>query len=114
MHHKKDVGRGSVCITQPRHFAMDDVHGSAHGPVWRPGAAVSSSIVSVTLCKGSGCGVLPCQLHPRVESQELTMLEFLVRPQPKEGHGVFGGEWKRPSNVFAAAKNFAKRLDREE
>lgn len=49
-----------------------------------------------------------------VESQELPMLEFLVRPQPKEGHGVFGGGWERPRNVFAAAKNYAKKLEREE
>ncbi|RCV21600.1 hypothetical protein SETIT_4G151000v2 [Setaria italica] len=49
-----------------------------------------------------------------VESQELPVLEFLSRPQPKEGHGIFGGGWERPRNVFAAAKNFAKRLEREE
>lgn len=49
-----------------------------------------------------------------VESHELPVLEFLSRPQPKEGHGIFGGGWERPRNVFAAAKNFAKRLEREE
>ncbi|CAN6195190.1 unnamed protein product, partial [Urochloa humidicola] len=27
---------------------------------------------------------------------------------------IFGGGWERPRNVFAAAKNFAKRLEREE
>ncbi|OEL22166.1 hypothetical protein BAE44_0016815 [Dichanthelium oligosanthes] len=49
-----------------------------------------------------------------VDSQELPVLEFLSRPQPKEGHGIFGGGWEQPRNVFAAAKNFAKRLQREE
>jgi hypothetical protein len=49
-----------------------------------------------------------------VGSQELAVLEFLARPQPKEGHGVFGGGWERPRDVFAAAKNFAKKLEREE
>ena len=49
-----------------------------------------------------------------VESHELPVLEFLSHPQPKEGHGIFGGGWERPRNVFAAAKNFAKRLEREE
>jgi hypothetical protein len=48
-----------------------------------------------------------------VESHDLPVLEFLSRPQPKEGHGVFGGGWERPGNVFAAAKNFARRLERE-
>lgn len=49
-----------------------------------------------------------------VESHELPVLEFLSRPQPKEGHGIFGGGWERPRNVFEAAKNFAKRLERAE
>lgn len=42
------------------------------------------------------------------------MLEFLARSQPKEGHGVFGGGWERPRDVFAAAKNFAKKLEKQE
>ncbi|TVU11231.1 hypothetical protein EJB05_44804, partial [Eragrostis curvula] len=86
---------------------MDDVHTGAH--TLRSSMETWSSRI-----QGGGCGVLPYELHPWVESQELPMLEFLVRPQPKDGHGVFGGEWKRPRNMFAAAKSFAKRLERED
>lgn len=49
-----------------------------------------------------------------VMSEELAVLEFLARPQQKEAHGVFGGGWERPRDVFAAANNFTKRLQREE
>ncbi|KAK9119772.1 hypothetical protein Scep_017865 [Stephania cephalantha] len=45
-----------------------------------------------------------------VDREELAALEYLVQPQPKEAYGVFGGGWERPSNVFAAAKFFNKRL----
>ncbi|GKV07764.1 hypothetical protein SLEP1_g19488 [Rubroshorea leprosula] len=48
-----------------------------------------------------------------VDSEELPVLEFLIQPQPKEGHGVFGGGWERPTNVFMAAKAFAKQLKQE-
>lgn len=49
-----------------------------------------------------------------VESEDLPLLEFLARPQPKEAHGVFGGGWERPRDVFAAAKSFNKQLKRQE
>lgn len=49
-----------------------------------------------------------------VGSEELPVLEFMARPQPKEGHGVFGGGWERPKDVFAAARNFARKLERQE
>ncbi|KAM6548706.1 hypothetical protein CsatB_020382 [Cannabis sativa] len=48
-----------------------------------------------------------------VDSEELPMLEFLVKPQPKEGYGVFGGGWERPKNVFMAAKSFNKQLEQQ-
>lgn len=48
-----------------------------------------------------------------VDTEELTMLEFLIKPQPKEGYGVFGGGWERPENVFMAAQAFKKELKRK-
>lgn len=85
-------------------FVMDDVLGSAHVTV-QFGDMEQQIQVAVESC--------PVNCIHWVERQELPVLEFLARPQPKEGHGVFGGGWERPRNVFAAAKNFAKRLERE-
>ena len=48
-----------------------------------------------------------------VEREELEVLEFLIQPQQKEGHGIFGGSWERPANVFMAAKSFNKQLKEE-
>lgn len=48
-----------------------------------------------------------------VDSEELPVLEFLIQPQLKEGYGVFGGGWERPSNVFMAAKAFTKQLKQQ-
>lgn len=49
-----------------------------------------------------------------VESEELPLLEFLIRPQPKEAHGIFGGGWERPADVFAAAKYLQKQLKQQQ
>lgn len=48
-----------------------------------------------------------------MESGELPVLEFLNKPQPKEGYGIFGGGWERPKNVFVAAKSFNKQLEQQ-
>ncbi|KAL7232602.1 hypothetical protein ACSBR2_010588 [Camellia fascicularis] len=48
-----------------------------------------------------------------VDREELAVLEFLIRPQPKEGYGIFGQGWERPKNVFMAAKAFNKQLQQE-
>lgn len=48
-----------------------------------------------------------------VEKEELQVLELLIRPQPKEGHGIFGQGWERPKNVFMAAKAFNKQQKHE-
>ncbi|XP_004965401.1 chaperone protein dnaJ C76, chloroplastic isoform X1 [Setaria italica] len=88
-----------------RTFSMDDVLGSAHVDI-QFGDLEQQIQLAVESC--------PVNCIHWVESQELPVLEFLSRPQPKEGHGIFGGGWERPRNVFAAAKNFAKRLEREE
>nr|CAB3503383.1 unnamed protein product [Digitaria exilis] len=88
-----------------RTFAMDDVLGSAHVEI-QFGDMEQQIQLAVESC--------PVNCIHWVESQELPVLEFLSRPQPKEGHGIFGGGWERPRNVFAAAKNFIKRLEREQ
>eukprot|EP00262_Sarcandra_glabra_P005701 TRINITY_DN17475_c3_g1_i1.p1 TRINITY_DN17475_c3_g1~~TRINITY_DN17475_c3_g1_i1.p1 ORF type:complete len:312 (+),score=47.50 TRINITY_DN17475_c3_g1_i1:53-937(+) len=49
-----------------------------------------------------------------VDSEELALLEFLVRPQLKQAHGIFGGGWERPSDVFTAAKSFNKQLKQQQ
>lgn len=49
-----------------------------------------------------------------VDREDLAVLEFIVRPQPKEGYGVFGGGWERPANVFMAAKLYKKQLEQTE
>lgn len=48
-----------------------------------------------------------------VDKEELAVLEFLTQPKLKEGYGVFGQGWERPSNIFAAAKSFNKQLKRQ-
>ncbi|XVF14066.1 hypothetical protein REPUB_Repub09cG0024700 [Reevesia pubescens] len=48
-----------------------------------------------------------------VDREELSVLEFLIQPQPKEGYGIFGGGWERPANVFMAAKAFIKQLKQQ-
>lgn len=49
-----------------------------------------------------------------VDAEELPLLEFLVRPQPRKAYGVFGGGWERPADVFAAAKSLKKQLKEQE
>ena len=34
-----------------------------------------------------------------------------MRPQQKQGNGVYGGEWGRPRNVFMAARTFKRQLE---
>ncbi|CAM0912164.1 unnamed protein product [Alopecurus aequalis] len=88
-----------------RTFAMDDGLGSAHVEV-QFGDVEEQIQVAVESC--------PVNCIHWVGSEQLPVLEFMSRPQPKEGHGVFGGGWERPKNVFVAAKNFAKKLERQE
>lgn len=86
-------------------FAMDDVLGSAHVEV-QFGDVEEQIQVAVESC--------PVNCIHWVGSEQLPALEFMSRPQPKEGHGVFGGGWERPKDVFMAAKSFAKKLERQE
>ncbi|XP_002971106.2 chaperone protein dnaJ C76, chloroplastic [Selaginella moellendorffii] len=41
-----------------------------------------------------------------VERSDLSIYEYLIRPQPRPSNGVYGGGWERPSNIFMAAKAF--------
>lgn len=45
-----------------------------------------------------------------VEREDLPVLEYLIRPQPRASNGVFGGGWDRPTNVFMAARAFQWRM----
>lgn len=48
-----------------------------------------------------------------VEKDDVAVLEYLMQGWERPGVGVFGGRWERPSNVFSAAKDFKKKLDRQ-
>ncbi|KAJ0989020.1 hypothetical protein J5N97_007376 [Dioscorea zingiberensis] len=76
-------------------FVMDESGGSARVKV-QFGDDEQKIQVSVDSC--------PVNCIHWVDSEELPLLEFLMRPQPKESYGVFGGGWERPRDVFSAAK----------
>lgn len=94
------------CVHHARRtFAMDEVTGCARVRV-QYGDNEEEIEVSIGSC--------PINCIHRVDTEELPLLEFLTRPQPKEAYGVFGGGWERPRDVFAAAKSFNKQLKRQE
>lgn len=75
---------------------------------WSPDVfcnSVHCSQVSVESC--------PVNCIYWVDYEELEVLEFLARPQPKAEYGVFGGGWERPPNIFSAAKSLIKQLKQE-
>ncbi|CAL9114094.1 unnamed protein product [Musa textilis] len=82
-------------------FEMDEAFGSARVKV-QFGDHAKNIEVSVDSC--------PVNCIHWVDAEELPLLEFLVRPQPKQAYGVFGGGWERPADVFAAAKSLKKQL----
>ncbi|XP_072983789.1 chaperone protein dnaJ C76, chloroplastic-like [Typha latifolia] len=86
-------------------FVMDETLGCARIKV-QFGDSEKKIEVSIDSC--------PVNCIHWVESEELPLLEFLIRPQPKEAHGVFGGGWERPNDVFAAAKSFNKQLKQQQ
>ncbi|XP_039124432.1 chaperone protein dnaJ C76, chloroplastic-like isoform X1 [Dioscorea cayenensis subsp. rotundata] len=86
-------------------FVMDETGGSARVKV-QFGDDDKNIKVSVDAC--------PVNCIHWVDSGELPLLEFLIRPQPKESYGVYGGGWERPGDVFSAAKRLKKHLEREE
>ncbi|KAL5572764.1 hypothetical protein UlMin_022361 [Ulmus minor] len=85
-------------------FMMDEAHGCARVKV-QYGDNEQEIEVSVDSC--------PVNCIYWVDREELPVLEFLIQPQPKEGYGVFGGGWERPTNVFMAAKTFNKQLEQQ-
>ncbi|CAK9176147.1 unnamed protein product [Ilex paraguariensis] len=86
-------------------FMMDEILGCARVKV-QYGDDDRQIEVSVDSC--------PVNCIHWVDREELAVLEFVVRPQPKEGHGIFGQGWERPANVFSAAKSFSKKLKQRE
>ncbi|MCL7029688.1 hypothetical protein MKW94_003640 [Papaver nudicaule] len=94
------------CVHNARNtFTMDEALGSARVKV-QFGDDDEKIQVSVDSC--------PVNCIHWVEREDLAVLEFLNRPQPVEAHGVFGGGWQRPSNVFKEAKFFQKQLKQRE
>ncbi|KAF2302383.1 hypothetical protein GH714_035891 [Hevea brasiliensis] len=85
-------------------FVMDEALGCARVKV-QFGDNDQNIQVSVDSC--------PVNCIHWVDKEELAVLEFLIQPKLKEGYGVFGQGWERPSNVFAAAKSFNKQLKRQ-
>lgn len=90
------------CLHHASHtFIMDEAVGCARVKV-QYGDIDKNIEVSMESC--------PVNCIHWVETEDLPTLEFLMQPQPKEGYGIFGGGWERPSNVFTAAKSFNKQL----
>lgn len=85
-------------------FVMDEAIGCARVKV-QFGDSDQNIQVSVDSC--------PVNCIHWVDKEELAVLEFLTQPKLKEGYGVFGQGWERPSNIFAAAKSFNKQLKRQ-
>ncbi|KAK9271565.1 hypothetical protein L1049_001926 [Liquidambar formosana] len=85
-------------------FTMDDALGCARVKV-QYGDDDQKIQVSVDSC--------PVNCIHWVDREELAVLEFLIRPKPKEGFGVFGGGWERPANVFMEAQSFTKQMKQE-
>ncbi|CAN6453222.1 unnamed protein product [Victoria cruziana] len=80
-------------------FMMDEAFGCARVKI-QFGDDDKKIEVSVDSC--------PVNCIHWVDREDLPVLEFLIRPQPKPDHGVFGGGWERPADVFMAAKTFKK------
>ncbi|MCO5587734.1 hypothetical protein L7F22_041686 [Adiantum nelumboides] len=91
------------CVFHARRtFAMDESCGSARvTSQW----ADSDSQIKVAL---EAC---PVNCIHYVDKEDLPILEYLMRPQPKASNGVYGGGWERPSNVFMAAKTFKRKIN---
>uniref|UniRef100_A0A2P2LD42 Uncharacterized protein MANES_17G115100 n=1 Tax=Rhizophora mucronata TaxID=61149 RepID=A0A2P2LD42_RHIMU len=85
-------------------FTMDEALGCARVQV-QYGDKDPKIQVSVDSC--------PVNCIHWVENEELALLEHMTQPKLKEGYGVFGQGWERPTNVFSAAKSFKKQLKRQ-
>ncbi|XP_056176373.1 chaperone protein dnaJ C76, chloroplastic-like isoform X3 [Syzygium oleosum] len=96
-----DIGCRECVHHASKTFVMDEELGCARVRV-QYGDDEQKLEVSVESC--------PVNCIYWVEKEELGLLEFLTQPQPKDGYGVFGGGWERPSNVFMAAKTLSKQL----
>lgn len=83
-------------------FTMDDAEGTARVTrQWGDPEPVVEH--AIELC--------PVNCIHYVEREDLAVLEYLMRPQQKQGSGVYGGGWDRPKNVFMAARTFKRRME---
>lgn len=83
-------------------FSMDEVCGRARV---RTQWGDSDAQIKVAL---QAC---PVNCIHYVEREDLPILEYLMRPQPKASHGVYGGGWERPANIFMAARTFKRKIE---
>ncbi|KAG8384853.1 hypothetical protein BUALT_Bualt04G0161600 [Buddleja alternifolia] len=94
------------CVHQATNtFLMDEAFGTARVKV-QYGDDDETIKVSVDSC--------PVNCIHWVDTEELEALEYLIQPQPKTGHGIYGQGWERPANVFLAAKSFNKQSKNQE
>ncbi|KAL7100662.1 hypothetical protein ACP275_08G009100 [Erythranthe tilingii] len=88
------------CVEQAGNtFVMDEAFGTARVKV-QYGDNDEKIEISVDSC--------PVNCIHWVDKEDLAVLEYLIKPQPKVGYGIYGQGWERPSNVFVAAKSFKK------
>ncbi|CAL1358070.1 unnamed protein product [Linum trigynum] len=85
-------------------FEMDEALGCARVKV-QYGDDAEKIEVSVDSC--------PVNCIHWIDSEDLGLLESLIRPKPKEGFGVFGQGWERPANVFKATETFKKQVAKQ-
>ncbi|KAI5073610.1 hypothetical protein GOP47_0012033 [Adiantum capillus-veneris] len=96
------IGCRECVFNARRTFAMDEACGTARvTSQW----ADSDSQIKVAL---EAC---PVNCIHYVDKEDLPILEYLMRPQPKASNGVYGGGWERPSNVFMAANTFKRKIN---
>ncbi|CAI0455160.1 unnamed protein product [Linum tenue] len=98
------VGCGECAYHASNTFVMDEALGCARVKV-QYGDDAEEIEVSVDSC--------PVNCIHWIDSEDLGLLESLIRPKPKEGFGVFGQGWERPANVFKAAETFKKQVAKQ-
>ncbi|XP_073128485.1 chaperone protein dnaJ C76, chloroplastic-like isoform X2 [Henckelia pumila] len=86
-------------------FVMDETFGTARVKV-QYGDDDGRIEISVESC--------PVNCIHWVDTENLEVLEYLIQPQPRAGHGIFGQGWDRPANVFVAAKSFNKQQQQQQ
>ncbi|XP_024370268.1 chaperone protein dnaJ C76, chloroplastic [Physcomitrium patens] len=96
------IGCRECTYAASKTFSMDDAEGTAR-VIKQWGDSEPVIKVAIETC--------PVNCIHYVEREDLAVLEYLIRPQQKEGNGVYGGGWDRPKNVFMAARTFKRQME---